>query len=92
MNQSTKLVHVALGERSYDITIAEDSLKNTGAITRAALSTKTHKLALISNPRVHNQYGKIIKKSLNKRLRNAHAFDGRHRRQYNQRHCEYYEL
>ena len=66
MNPSTNLVHVALGERSYDITIAEGSLKNTGAITRAALGTKTRKLAIISNPRVHRQYGKVLEKSLKK--------------------------
>jgi 3-dehydroquinate synthase len=64
MTSSTNLVHVALGERSYDITIAESSLKNTGAITRAALGAKTRKLAIISNLRVYNQYGKIIEKSL----------------------------
>jgi 3-dehydroquinate synthase len=66
MSQATNRVHVALGERSYDITIADGSLKNTGAITRAALGTKTRKLALISNPIVHRYYGKIIEKSLKK--------------------------
>lgn len=64
MMKSTNLVHVALGERSYDIMIAEGSLKNAGEITRAALGAKTRKLALISNPRVHSQYGKVIEKSL----------------------------
>lgn len=64
MNPSTNLVHVSLGERSYDITIAEGSLKNTGTITRAALGAKTRKLAIISNPRVYNQYGKVVEKSL----------------------------
>lgn len=64
MNSSTSLVHVALGERSYDITIAEGSLKNTGTITRAALGAKTRKLAVISNPRVHSHYGKTVERSL----------------------------
>lgn len=64
MDQATNLVHVALGERSYDITIEEKSLKNTGEIARAALGPKTRKLAIISNPRVYSQYGKTIEKSL----------------------------
>ena len=64
MNPSTNLVHVALGERSYDITIAEGSLKKAGEITRAALGVKTRKLAIISNPQVHTRYGKIVEKSL----------------------------
>jgi 3-dehydroquinate synthase len=66
MTQSTNTVHVALAERSYDITIAEGSLKNTGEISRAALGAKTRKLALISNPQVYPQYGKIVEKSLKK--------------------------
>jgi 3-dehydroquinate synthase len=66
MRQATNRVHVALGERSYDITIAEGSLKNTGEIARAALGPKTRKLALISNPIVHCHYGKLIEKSLKK--------------------------
>ncbi len=60
----TNSVHVSLGERSYNITIAEGSLKRTGEIARAALGSKTRKLAIISNPRVHNQYGKVVEKSL----------------------------
>jgi len=61
MNQR---VHVALGERSYDITIADGALKQVGEITRAALGSKTRKLAIISNARVHGFYGKAVEKSL----------------------------
>ena len=64
--QGTNKVHVALGDRSYDITIADGSLKNTGEITRTALGTKTRKLALISNPQVHHHFGKLVEKSLKK--------------------------
>jgi 3-dehydroquinate synthase len=66
MKTITNSVHVALGERSYDITIAENSLRQTGEIARAALGHKTRKLALISNPQVHRHYGPIIEKSLKK--------------------------
>ena len=61
MNQT---VHVALGDRSYDINIADGALKQVGEITRAALGNKTRKLAIISNERVHGFYGKAIEKSL----------------------------
>lgn len=57
-------VHVALDERSYDITIADGALKQVGEITRAALGAKTRKLAVISNARVHGFYGKAVEKSL----------------------------
>ncbi len=60
------MVHVALGERSYDITIANGSLKDAGELSRTALGAKTQKLALISNPQVHARYGKIVEKSLKK--------------------------
>lgn len=66
MKQATNSVHVALGERSYDITIAEGSLTQVGEITRAALGNRTRKLALISNPQVHGHFGKLIEKSLKK--------------------------
>lgn len=62
-SQFTK-VHVALDERSYDITIADGALKQVGEITRAALGQKTRKLAIISNARVHGFYGKAVEKSL----------------------------
>ena len=61
MNQS---VHVALGERSYDITIAGDALKQAGEITRNALGAKTRRVAILSNPVVHGHYGKAVEKSL----------------------------
>lgn len=62
-SQFTK-VHVALDERSYDITIADGALKQVGEITRAALGQKTRKLAIISNARVHGFYGNTVEKSL----------------------------
>jgi 3-dehydroquinate synthase len=61
MNQS---VHVALGERSYDITIAGDALKQAGEITRCALGAKTRRVAVLSNAIVHRHYGKAVEKSL----------------------------
>ena len=66
MTQSTNTVHVLLAERSYDITIADGSLKQAGAIARASLGSKTRKLVLISNPQIHPQYGTIVEKSLKK--------------------------
>jgi len=60
----TQTVHVALDERSYDITIAEGALKQTGEITRNALGAKTRRIAIISNPNVHGHYGRTVEKSL----------------------------
>ncbi|MFN0111743.1 MAG: 3-dehydroquinate synthase [Blastocatellia bacterium] len=62
--RNPQLVHVALGERSYDITIADGALKQVGEITRATLGGKARKLAIISNARVHGFYGKAVEKSL----------------------------
>ena len=59
-------VHVALDDRSYDITIANGILAHTGEITRMALGEKTRKLAIISNPKVYPLFGEIIEKSLKK--------------------------
>ncbi|MEP7343502.1 MAG: 3-dehydroquinate synthase, partial [Acidobacteriota bacterium] len=59
-----QLVNVALGERSYDITIVDGALKQVGEITRAALGIKTRRLAIISNAQVHGFYGKAVEKSL----------------------------
>ncbi len=59
-------VHVALDDRSYDITIANGILAHTGEIARAALGAKTRKLGLISSPTVYPLFGKIIEKSLKK--------------------------
>ncbi|MFN0120132.1 MAG: 3-dehydroquinate synthase [Blastocatellia bacterium] len=60
------MVHVALGDRSYDITIAAGALARAGEITRAALGGKTRRLAVISNPLVHGLYGRAVEKSLKK--------------------------
>src|SRR5262245_21518064 len=60
----TQKVHVSLGDRSYDITIADGALKQVGEITRAALGNKTRRLAIISNARVHGCYGRGLEKSL----------------------------
>jgi 3-dehydroquinate synthase len=57
-------VHVALGERSYDITLAHGGLPRTGTITRAAFGPKARQVALISNAKVHGLYGRTIEKSL----------------------------
>src|SRR5262247_2723575 len=57
-------VHVSLDERSYDITIADGALSQTGEIARAALGGKTRRLAIISNPKVHALFGKIVERSL----------------------------
>jgi len=59
-----RTVHVALDERSYDITIADGALSQTGEIARAALGDKTRRLAIISNPKVHALFGKTIERSL----------------------------
>src|SRR5215813_13417612 len=57
-------VHVSLDERSYDITIADGALSRTGEIARAALGDKTRRLAIISNPKVHELFGKSVERSL----------------------------
>ncbi len=59
-------VHVALDDRSYDITIANGILMQAGEIAWAALGAKTKKLGLISSPTVYPLFGKIIEKSLKK--------------------------
>jgi 3-dehydroquinate synthase len=65
MIQTTaRTVHVSLDDRSYDITIAEGILSQTGEITRAALGPQTRRLALISNPKVHLLFGKTVERSL----------------------------
>ncbi len=63
MNQT---VHVALGERSYDITIGGGILPRTGEITRAALGSRARRAVLISNPKVYPAYGNTVEKSLKK--------------------------
>jgi len=59
-----QVVQVALAERSYDITIAENSLSRVGEITRAALGDKAGRVAVISNPVVDSYYGKEVRRSL----------------------------
>jgi 3-dehydroquinate synthase len=60
----TRTVHVALGERSYDIMIAGGALEQSGEVARAALGPRARKLAVISNPRVHTHFGKTVERSL----------------------------
>ena len=57
-------VHVALDERSYDITIAEGALARVGELTREALGAKLRRVAIISNERVHGLYGRQVEASL----------------------------
>ncbi|MEP7274569.1 MAG: 3-dehydroquinate synthase, partial [Acidobacteriota bacterium] len=59
-------VKVALADRSYNITIADDALDQSGAITRESLNPKARRIAIISNPRVHALYGTRITRSLKK--------------------------
>jgi 3-dehydroquinate synthase len=64
MKSQSKTVHVALGERSYDIAIAEGSLSRVGEITREALGDKARRVAVITNPVVDSYYGKEVARSL----------------------------
>jgi 3-dehydroquinate synthase len=64
MKPQSKIVHVALAERSYDIAIAEGALSRVGEITRAALGDKARRVAVISNPVVASYYGKGVVQSL----------------------------
>lgn len=57
-------VHVALDERSYDITIAEGALAQVGELARQALGAKTRRVAIISNERVHGEYGRRVEAGL----------------------------
>jgi len=52
MKTQSKIVHVALDERSYDIAIADRALSRVGEITRAALGDKARRIEVISNPGV----------------------------------------
>lgn len=60
----TQQVHVALAERSYDITIVAGALTQVGQIARHALGSKTSRVAIISNPIVHQHYGQVVARSL----------------------------
>jgi 3-dehydroquinate synthase len=64
INPQSKIVHVALDERSYHIAIAEGGLSRVGEITRAALGDKARQIAVISNPVVDSYYGKEVTRSL----------------------------
>jgi 3-dehydroquinate synthase len=61
-----RTVHVALFERSYDITIGGGILARTGEITRAALGPRARRAVIVSNPKVYPAYGTTIEKSLKK--------------------------
>ena len=63
-NLQSRIVHVSLDERSYDLTIADGALAQVGEITRAALGSNTRRLAIISNPKVLGLYGKTVERSL----------------------------
>src|SRR5262245_20017309 len=64
VNLPANMVHVSLGDRSYDITIADGALSHTGEIVRRALGEKTRRLAIISNPKVYGHYGETVTKVL----------------------------
>ncbi|MDX2032732.1 MAG: 3-dehydroquinate synthase, partial [Blastocatellia bacterium] len=57
-------VHVALDERSYDITIEEGALARVGELARQALGPKARRVAILSNERVHGEYGRRVEASL----------------------------
>jgi 3-dehydroquinate synthase len=69
----TRTVHVALDERSYDITIADGALAKAGEVARAALGPRTRKLAVISNPRVYAHFGGAVERSLRRAGFTTHA-------------------
>jgi 3-dehydroquinate synthase len=57
-------VHVALGERSYDLAIGEGTLSRVGEIARAAIGGRARRIAIISNSAVDSHYGSQVVKSL----------------------------
>ncbi|MFN0085434.1 MAG: 3-dehydroquinate synthase [Blastocatellia bacterium] len=57
-------VHVALDERSYDITIGEGALARAGDLVREALEPNTRRVAIISNEKVHGEYGRRVEAGL----------------------------
>ncbi len=59
-----RTVHVPLGERRYDITIAAGSLSLSGEMIRGAIGDKAIRAAIISNRKVHSHYGSEVEKSL----------------------------
>jgi 3-dehydroquinate synthase len=63
-NPQSRTVHVALDERSYDITVADGALSRIGEIVRTALGDRIRRVAIISNSDVYRPYGKTVEKSL----------------------------
>lgn len=58
-----KTLNVRLKERSYQIKIEAQSLKEAGALTRLALGAGARNLLVVSNPTVDGLYGKPLKDS-----------------------------
>ena len=66
---SSRTVRVSLGERSYHIVISNGALERAGTLFREGLGDSTRsatRVALISNPRVHSLYGRVIERSFRK--------------------------
>lgn len=63
LNLKPSTVRVALGARSYDISIESGSLARTGEIARTALGN-ARRIALFSNARVFELCGKRVERSL----------------------------
>lgn len=57
-------VKVELGKRSYEIVIDDGLITRAGPHCRAAFGSKTRKIAVISNARVHKLYGMDVERSL----------------------------
>lgn len=57
-------VRVELKERSYDIYIEKDILRNLGNVLKS--QELSNKIAIVSNPTVYHLYGKVILDSLKK--------------------------
>ncbi|MBX3276402.1 MAG: 3-dehydroquinate synthase [Acidobacteria bacterium] len=58
------VVRVPLGERAYDITIAEGALGRIGSLVRAALGDAARRVAIFSNARVYSLCGHTTASSL----------------------------
>ena len=59
-----RTVLVPLGERAYDITIAEGALQRTGAVTRQAFGPRARRVALVSDRTVHRLHGSVVERAL----------------------------
>ena len=55
---------VPLGERSYDITIAEGALQRTGEVARRAFGPRARRVALVSDRTVHRLHGNTVERAL----------------------------